>query len=171
MKKFKANLIKNQVSSNSPEAQSLKTKSNLGEKSGEKIIYSSCEAFYLTEQEKIQIFNHQEKQISKEELLKKLTKQDKNFQTKYQVFKDLTNSGYSVKTALKFGADFRVYEKNKINSHSKWLCFTTRENQKITWQDFAAKNRVAHSSKKNLLIAIVDEENCTSYYEVSWTKP
>jgi len=38
-------------------------------------------------------------------------------------------------------------------------------------QDFSAKNRVAHSTKKNLLIGIVDEENDVTYYEISWVKP
>ncbi|MBU1252016.1 MAG: tRNA-intron lyase, partial [Nanoarchaeota archaeon] len=37
--------------------------------------------------------------------------------------------------------------------------------------DFSAKNRVAHSTKKNLLLAIVDEEGDVSYYEVRWVKP
>ena len=34
-----------------------------------------------------------------------------------------------------------------------------------------AKNRVAHSTKKNLLIAIVDEEAKVSYYEIRWIQP
>jgi tRNA-intron endonuclease len=41
----------------------------------------------------------------------------------------------------------------------------------MTWHDFSAKNRIAHSTKKNLLIAIVDEEGDVSYYEVSWKRP
>jgi tRNA-intron endonuclease len=41
----------------------------------------------------------------------------------------------------------------------------------MTWHDFSAKNRVAHSTNKTLLIAIVDEESDVSYYEVKWTRP
>ena len=74
-----------------------------------------------------------------------------------------------MKTALKFGAEFRVYEKRK--NHSKWILFPVSENKSITWQDFSAKNRVAHSTKKNLLIAIVDEETKVSYYEIRWIQP
>lgn len=171
MKKFKANLIKNQVSSNTGEAQTLKSKSNLGEKSSQKIIYSNYEALYLLETGKIEIFDYKENPISQENITKKFTNLDKNFEAKYQVFKDLTSKGYSVKTALKFGTDFRIYEKSSENSHSKWLCLVTKENQKMIWQDFTAKARVANSSKKNLLLAILDEENSISYYETSWIKP
>jgi tRNA-intron endonuclease len=45
------------------------------------------------------------------------------------------------------------------------------ESGELTWQEFAAKNRVAHSTRKKLLIGIVDEENDVTYYEIGWTKP
>jgi tRNA-intron endonuclease, archaea type len=48
--------------------------------------------------------------------------------------------------------------------------YTTKENELINWHDFAAKNRVAHSTKKNLVIAIVDDESDVSYYEISWLR-
>ena len=171
MKKIQATLIKNQVTSNSSEAHTLFQKSRFGEKSGQKILYSLAEAFFLLEENKIQITDYKDKPLSEKDILKKFTKLDKTFQTKYPVFKDLRKKSYIVKTALKFGADFRIYENGKFQSHSKWLCYATPENQSIKWQDFAAKNRVAHSSKKNLLIAILDQENQVSYYEVKWTRP
>jgi tRNA-intron endonuclease len=85
----------------------------------------------------------------------------------------LRKKGYVVKTALKFGADFRVYEKGAKpgQKHAKWLVFVENENNQLTWHEFSAKNRVAHSTKKKLLLSIVDAENSVSYYEVSWIKP
>ena len=92
---------------------------------------------------------------------------------KYAVFKDLREKGYIVKTALKFGADFRVYPKGVKpgKKHAKWIVFVEHETGKLTWHEFAAKNRVAHSTRKNLLLAIVDEEGDITYYEVRWIKP
>ena len=89
------------------------------------------------------------------------------------MFKDLREKGYVLKTALKFGADFRVYEKGKKlgKAHAKWVVFVEHETKKTSWHEFSAKNRVAHSTKKKLLLAIVDEEEGISYYEVSWSKP
>jgi tRNA-intron endonuclease len=89
------------------------------------------------------------------------------------VFKDLRQKGYVVKTALKFGAEFRIYEKGSKpgNKHAKWIVFAEHESKKLSWHEFSAKNRVAHSTKKNLLLAIVDEEADITYYEVKWLKP
>jgi tRNA-intron endonuclease len=92
---------------------------------------------------------------------------------KYSVFCDLRKRGYVVKTALKFGAEFRVYDKGKSvgEDHARWILFPVSENNVMTWHDFSAKNRVAHSTNKALLIAIVDEEGDVSYYEEKWVRP
>jgi tRNA-intron endonuclease len=100
-------------------------------------------------------------------------KKEHNFFARYVTYADLKNRGYTVKTALKFGADFRVYDKGKKpgEEHAKWVVFAVYETDKLTWYEFAAKNRVAHSTKKNLLLAIVDAEGDVTYYEVRWLKP
>ena len=97
----------------------------------------------------------------------------KNFFTKYAVYQDLRRKGYIVKTALKFGAEFRVYENGKKpgQAHAIWIVFPVYETSGLTWHEFSAKTRVAHSTRKNLLIAIVDEEGDVTYYEVAWKKP
>jgi tRNA-intron endonuclease len=173
MAAIKANLISEKITSNSSEAQNLFSSQRFGEKIGEKIFYSLSEALFLIEGKKMEIANFQNKKLSKKEIMKKFQKIDKKFKTKYLVFKDLRKKGYIVKTALKFGAEFRVYEKGKKigKDHAKWILFPVSETNSLTWHDFSAKNRVAHSTKKNLLIAIVDEEGDVSYYEVSWKRP
>ena len=105
-------------------------------------------------------------------MFKKAILFDKKIILKYPVFRDLRKKGYLVKTALKYGADFRVYEKGKKISeeHSKWVVFAEHESKKTSWHEFSAKNRVAHSTKKNLLIAIIDDEGDITYYEVRWVK-
>jgi len=167
--KIRANLVSEKVSSNSVEAQNLFSSQGFGKKDGEKIIYSLVEAFYLMEGGLMEIFDFRDKKLSKKNLNQKFERIDKKFKTKYFVFRDLRKKGYIVKTGLKFGAEFRVYEKRA--KHSKWILFPVSENETMTWHDFSAKNRVAHSTKKNLLIAVVDEECDVSYFEVRWTRP
>jgi tRNA splicing endonuclease len=41
----------------------------------------------------------------------------------------------------------------------------------MTWHEFSAKNRVAHSTKKHLMIGVVDDEGDVSYWEVRWLRP
>ena len=171
MQKIKAYLIGKGVSTNESEAFSLYRKSVFGEPIEDKIQYTLTEAMFLIEKGKLEIF-FKNRKLKKEELIKKFQIIDKKFYLKSVVFNDLREKGYVVKTALKFGADFRVYEKSKCpgKEHAKWIVFVDYEANKISWQEFSAKNRVAHSTKKNLLIAIVDEESDVSYYEVKWIK-
>jgi len=171
MKKILTYLLGDIVSTNEAEAFTLYKKSNFGQPIGQKIQYSLSEALYLVEKDKIEIIKNK-KVVEFEELLKIFKKIDSRIQLKYPVFKDLREKGYVVKTALKFGADFRVYDKGRTpdEEHARWIVFCENESKSLTWHEFAAKNRVAHSTKKNLLIAILDEESDVSYYEVSWIR-
>ena len=170
--KIQAHLSKHSISSNSQQAFTLQKKSHFGERVGDKIQYSLSEVLYLVDAGKLEVIQGKKK-LSKKELLKKLSKLDKKLELKYSVFRDLRKKGYIPKTALKFGADFRVYERGSSpeKAHAKWLVFIENESKKLSLHEFSAKNRVAHSTKKNLLLAVIDEESKTTYYEIKWLKP
>ena len=106
-------------------------------------------------------------------IIKEAVKKEKNFWTRYVAYGDMRNRGYIVKTALKFGADFRIYDRGikPGEDHAKWIMYPVRETDSLTWYEFSAKNRVAHSTRKKLLIAVVDEENDCTFYEIAWTRP
>lgn len=171
-KKIKAIFTGETVYSNTKEAVNLFGNARFGEMVEGKIQYSMQEAMLLVDEGKMDVYE-KSKKLSQKKFLEKCKDTDKKFSTKYSVFKDLRKRGYIVKTALKFGADFRVYEKGKHpgQEHAKWILYPVKENDTLTWHDFSAKNRVAHSTKKNLLIAIVDDEGDITYYEVAWTRP
>ena len=160
------------IYSNKKEAFSLYEQSRFGEPKEGKIFYSFYEALFLLEKEKMKIKKNGKK-IKFEELIAEIKKQDGKAETKYTVFKDMRSRGYIVKTALKFGAEFRVYDKGikPGQDHAKWILYPVKESEVLTWHDFSAKNRVAHSTKKNLLIGIVDDERDCTYYSISWIKP
>ena len=172
VKEIVAHLIGNVLTSNSKKAYSYCKQSSFGEHIEDKIKYTLSEGLFLVQNEKMDIYQNN-KLLTHDQLIQKFTRINKKFPVKYAVFKDLRVKGYVVKTALKFGAEFRVYEKGKKpgKEHSKWIVFTDNENNKTTWHEFAAKNRVAHSTNKNVLLAIVDEESQITYYEIKWTKP
>jgi tRNA-intron endonuclease, archaea type len=172
MEKIRAYLNGKTIISNDSNAYSLYEKSRFGENKNNRIQYMLSEAVYLDEKEKLEIFSGKKK-LSKNELFDKIKRIDKRISIKYPIFKDLRERGYIVKTALKFGADFRIYNKGKRpgKEHAKWIVFAEHESKRITWHEFSAKNRVAHSTRKKLLLAIVDEEEDIIYYEVTWIKP
>jgi|SRR3989344_3626047 len=167
-----AYFLGDRITSVSEEAFSSFERSRFGEKLKGKIEYSFVEALFLFSEGKMEIFIGKKK-VGEEELIRKIKKIDRKIETKLSVFSDLRKKGYIVKTALKFGAEFRIYEKGVKpgKDHARWILYTTRENENIDWHDFSAKNRVAHSTKKNLLIGIVDEEGDVTYYEVRWERP
>ncbi len=153
-------------------AREFYDKSRYGEPFQKRFQYSLVEALYLVERGKMKVFKGK-KEIIFEELLKFGRKTENNFWTRYVAFKDMRNRGYIVKTALKFGADFRVYDRGVKpgDDHAKWIMYPISESETCSWYEFSAKNRVAHSTKKRLLIAIVDDEGDIVYYEVAWTRP
>ncbi|HLD12563.1 MAG TPA: tRNA-intron lyase [Candidatus Nanoarchaeia archaeon] len=153
-------------------AATLYDQSRFGEPSGKKIGYALVEALYLIEKEKLTLAEGK-KTIDFDTFVKKARKEEPNLWLRYVVYRDLRNRGYIVKTALKFGADFRVYDKGikPGEDHAKWIIYPVHEGSTTTWYEFSAKNRVAHSTRKRLLIAITDEEDDVTYYEIKWTKP
>ncbi len=175
MQEIKALYIKGAATTeNSPEARELYEKSSYGKILPDgRVSLSLLETVYLLEKGRINVLDSKNKPISLEKLSQKAARKEHDFWTRYAVFKDFRNRGYVIKTALKFGADFRIYERGVKpgQEHAKWIVYPVKESAKLTWQDFAAKNRVAHSTKKRLLIAVVDDEGDVSYWEVRWLKP
>jgi len=172
VRKFKLYLVGDRVFSNAQAAFTLFNSSRLGQELEGKINYSFFETVYLLERKKANLY-FKGKKLSVAKFLEKAYDKDKNFYTKYAVYRDMKSRGYVIKSALKFGAEFRVYEKGKSpeEEHAKWILYPVHESNLLTWHDFAAKNRVAHSTRKNLLIAIVDDEGEVTYYECQWLRP
>lgn len=156
-------------------AQQFYDRSSFGELHGVKekrLELALDEALYLMERGKLIIFENK-KPLNFEQFCRKAEKTEKGFWTRYQVYKDIRTRGYITKTALKFGADYRVYPRGikPGQDHAKWVLFATAEGESYTWRQFAAMNRVAHSTRKRLLVGIVDAENECTYYEIRWKKP
>ncbi|RMF56205.1 tRNA-intron lyase [Candidatus Woesearchaeota archaeon] len=164
----------NVITESSDEARDFYSKSRFGTVLDDgKVQLSLIEAAFLLEKGKLNVLDGRKKKISFDSFLKKARKTDPDFWIRYSVFKDLRNRGYIVKTALKFGADFRVYDRGikPGEDHAKWVVYPVHEAKALTWYEFAAKNRVAHSTKKRLLIGIVDDECDVTYYEIRWMRP
>jgi len=168
---FEAHLEGPLLTSNSKKAYTLSKANSFGKKKDEKIEYSLSEGFFLSKNKGLEIFLRGKK-LSNQEILNKFSKIDKTFPLKYKVFEDLRDKGFILKSGMKFGADFSVYEKGKKpgKNHSTWLLSIETPSKRINWKEFILKNRVANSTKKRILIALQDEEGDIIYYEVNWKK-
>ena len=162
------------LTESSDNARELYNQSRYGELLDDgRVQLSLIEGLYLIEKKRVYVYDSRNKLIEFDAFLKKAQKVEPNFWVRYGVYKDIRNRGYIIKTALKFGADFRVYDRGVKpgEDHAKWVIFPVHEGSTLTWYEFAAKNRVAHSTKKRLLLGIVDAENDVTYYEVRWLRP
>ena len=162
------------ITESSDEARLLYDQSRYGKLGDDGTLNLSLyEALYLVEKKRLNVLDGRKKEISFESLLKKARKIESNFWIRYSVFKDMRNRGYIVKTALKFGADFRVYDRGVKpgEDHARWIIYPVHEGSQLTWYEWSAKNRVAHSTKKRLMIGVVDNEGDVSYWECRWMRP
>jgi tRNA-intron endonuclease len=155
-------------------ARELYNQSRFGSQTSDgKLQLSLIESLYLIEKGKLIVLDGRNKTIEAEKFVKKARKVEPTFWIRYCVYRDMRNRGYIVKTALKFGADFRVYDRGVKpgEDHARWILYPVHEGNAFGWYEFAAKNRVAHSTRKRLLIGIVDDEQDVTYYEIAWKRP
>ena len=162
------------VTENSEEARGLYHNNRYGNMDKEgRVSLALIEGLFLVEKNQLEVYDRRNHKILFEEYLKKSIRNEADFWVRYRVFKNLRERGYIVKTALKFGADFRVYDRGVLpgEDHAKWIVYPVSESKAMTWYEFAAKNRVAHSTKKRLLLGVVDGEGDVSYWECRWVRP
>lgn len=135
-----------------------------------RLVLSPFEALFLMELNSLRVMNARMKQLSFAAVLRKFN--TKLFWPAYVVFRYLKRAGYTVKTGLKFGVEFRVYEKGvRPGAHAKWLVVPLRERDVLKMTDFASKNRIGTSTNKHVLLAVVDDEDAVSFWDVSWVRP
>ena len=174
-KLIKATFVKERIlTENSDEARELYNQSRYGALLEDgKLHLSLLESLYLLEKKKIELVDGRNKKLTFNNFLKKAQKLETNLWIRYCVFKNMRERGYIIKTALKFGADFRVYDRGVKpgEDHARWVVYPVHEGSSLTWYEFAAKNRVAHSTRKKLLIGVVDDEGDVSYWEARWLRP
>ena len=154
-------------------ADTLRQK-GFGEQKERELVLDLFEGLYLIEKQKFQIEEIKTtEQISEEEYLKHASKKIKNFYLKYQVFRDLRERGFVVKTGFKFGFDFRVYPRGKKpgEAHSQWCINVTAQDDKYNFIELSRMVRLAGNLKTVLLNAIVDSENEINYYTVERITP
>lgn len=125
------------------------------------------EVLFLSEKKKIDVYIEKRK-LSFENILKLTKISFKDF----IVYRDLKTKGYIVKSGLKYGFTFRVYDKGikEEHDHALWFVKPIFETNKLKIRELSGENRVAHTAKKKMILAIVDAENNVTYLETAWKR-
>jgi tRNA-intron endonuclease len=144
-----------------------------GNVEGNFLSLSLVEALYLVNLGWLEVKDKNNKSLSFEELYSYAKDIEERLCLKYLVYKDLRTRGYIVKTGLKYGADFRLYERgaNIDKEHSIYLVRVFPEDSSFLLSELTGFVRVAHSVRKKLLIAIVDADGDVVYYNMEYVRP
>lgn len=137
--------------------------------SGGKLQLAPVEVLYLLERGRLEILDEKGNKLDFKTLYKKFSRADPELGLKYPAYVDLRARGFTVKTGLKFGAHFRVYERGERlgEAHSKFLVHAIPESAKLTATEMARAVRLAHSVRKKILWAVVDDEGDITYYALT----
>jgi len=94
------------------------------------------------------------------------------FEVRYLVYRDLRQRGYIVKEAPA-PLDFRVYPRGGApkRTPSKYSVVTVNERSVFDLDGLRAHVRRAAGARKNLLLAVVDEESDLTYYAIREVTP
>jgi tRNA-intron endonuclease len=123
---------------------------------------SALEAVYLLERGKLEVRSGGST-LTREELWRHVA--NKDFSMRYAVYKDLRDKGYIVKTGFKYGCHFRVY-RTSVEEHADYLVHAYKAPECVPSEALVRYVRLAHSVKKQMVIALVDEESDINYYEI-----
>lgn len=160
------------------EAQKLFNTGWYGNISQKGLELSLIEAALLYEREKIEVYE-KNKRMTFVKFLKYCNNMDKRFNVRYKVYRDLRDRGLPTRTGLKFGCDFRVYERGikpikkgpkEEKEHTKWIVFAVAENYNCSFHELSRSVRLAHNIRANMLWAVVDTDNNVTYYSVTFLR-
>ncbi|GIS96210.1 MAG: tRNA-intron lyase [Nitrososphaerota archaeon] len=165
--KIQGVMIKNQTVVLEPKLQQQLNQKGYGEIDKSKLLLKSFESLYLLFTDRLTIFKGK-KNVDFDSYLQICKKQDKDILTKFLVYRDLRNRGYTVKDGLGFGSDFTVYDKPfSQKSPSKFLVFSLNEGKHEKTSNMQKKIEKITKIGKEPIIAVVQRQGEIIYYKIS----
>jgi tRNA-intron endonuclease len=135
-----------------------------GRLKGDKLELALVEAAYLLDREKISVISDG-KQLGFRELFILASQAQELFELKYIVYRDLRERGYFVQPGV---IDFRVFPRGgRPNvTPSKYFVHVISERKPLPLADIVGNLQAALNVRKEMVLAIVDEESDITYYGV-----
>ena len=89
----------------------------------------------------------------------------------YSTYKELRSQGLTVRSGLKYGADFALYRTRPGLEHAPYLVKVLRYDEEVDPGNLIGWGRISHSVRKNLLIAITYPGGVRKYIMLKWLRP
>lgn len=144
------------------------------------LVLSPEESLFLLDAGKITLASGiKEDKLDFESAMHEFAKSFKDIGPRYAAFKDLRNRGFTVKSGLKYGTHFRVYERGvrprkgerSPLEHAKYLVHAISEGETLAVVEISRFVRLSHSVKKKLWLAVVDSDGDVTYYQTMRVTP
>ncbi len=154
------------------EASQIHNKGSYGTpQSGGGLKLDLMEAIYLVESGRLTV-ESEDGQVPAGDLLRRGHRASDGFEVRYLVYRELRQRGYIVKASAP-PLDFRVFPRGGSPSKtpSKWWVAAISERSTFDLGAMLAHLDRTSDVRKNLLLAVVDEESDVTYYEVKRVVP
>jgi tRNA-intron endonuclease, archaea type len=129
------------------------------------------EAIYLVESARLEV-QRDSKVLTLADLVGSATSIHRDFEIKYIVYRDLRQRGYIVKSGGE-DFDFRVFPRGGTpnNAQTKHWVSATSERSLFNMTSFFQEMERSEQTRKELMIAVVDEEGDITYYRANRCDP
>jgi len=87
------------------------------------------------------------------------------------VYNDLRKRGWIVRTGLNYGCDFLLYTTSPEEEHSPYALLvqeSSKNSIQMRWRDLLAHNRVVSTARKQLILALLENEVITYKLVERW---
>ncbi len=134
------------------------------------LALSPLEALYLVEKGMLEVLDIATlKKLSFEDLMKTWSTVEM-LKERYKVYKELRDKGFIVRSGLKYGSDFTIYEFGPGIDHAPYVVEVRVKDEEIDPADIIRSGRVAHGVRKKYIMAIVEDDK-TEYVMFKWYLP
>jgi len=160
-------LVKDQTLISKKEMQQALEQKGYGEITKKKFYLKSFESLYLLYCEKLKL-KKGKKIFGFDSLMKTCKKYDSDILTRFLIYRDLRNRGYTVKDGFGFGSDFRVYARGHFGEKgTKYLIFGMNEGIQEKIGKLEKKIEQIIQMGKEPIIAVIDRRGEIIYYKIS----
>lgn len=134
------------------------------------LILALYEALYLVERGRLKVYTEEGEEVTVDRLVALGRERLRNFDEIYKIYKYFRELGYVVKSGLKFGALFSVYEKGPGIDHAPMVVVFLEPDRGISATDITRGGRLGHSVKKTFTLATTSRQGEVILLGFSWAR-
>ncbi|GAB6947795.1 tRNA-intron lyase [Vulcanisaeta sp. JCM 16161] len=125
---------------------------------------SIIEALYLVDKGILEVLDNDGNRLTRDDLVRVGRSTVNNFDQVYTIYRELRDGGFVVKSGLKFGSLFAVYERGPGIDHAPVLLHFIEPRRAVSALDITRAARLSHSVNKRFVLATQSEADGKIHY-------